>query len=207
MSAISLVNLNKRDAISSAMVKPPLSALVTTASSFLINNKVQENILLSQHMIYIDEGTIIHPRCVLECGNNSKGIKIGKNNIIEEGVVIINQGTDTLTIGNNNHIKAGVYISGNVKIGDYNVLECKCKIDNNVKIEEYCIINALCELGGDNGAMCQLPSYTIILGLNGARKSMLKQKEKIRSLHEHQIQQQLLTLRSILPNYHKAWKI
>jgi len=217
MSGMSLVNLNKREPSMIGMGKPPLSALGLVTSSFLNTTKISgnpssssnplENALLSQHMIFIDEGTVIHPRCVLECGNNSKGIRIGKNNIIEEGVVIINQGTDTLQIGNNNHIKAGVYICGHVKIGDYNVLECKCKIENNVQIEEYCIVNALCELAGENGTSCNLPSFTVVLGSIGARKSMLKQKDKIKSLQEQQIQQQLHTLRNLLPNYHKTWKI
>ena len=189
----------------------PLSALMSSASSFLKGSSVvdhvdQKKISFEVPAITVGEGTIISPKCVFECGSTSKGIHIGKYNIIEEGVSIINLTGGLLKIGDYNFIRAGTYICGRVRIGNYNILDCKSKCLNDAVIEDYCVLNPLCCLG-DSSSNSFVPSFTIVLGSHCTRKSCTNQKDKLKAIQEQQINQHLATLRNILPNYHKSIKM
>lgn len=74
--------------------------------------------------ISIGEGTVIHPKCNIESSLQSGGIEIGKYNIIEEGVQIVNYSKNKLIIGDYNRFRSGAIIQCK-QIGNDNLVKQK----------------------------------------------------------------------------------
>jgi len=80
--------------------------------------------------ITIGTGNVFHPRCRID---GTKGpIRIGNDNIIEEMVSIVNEGSanvgdlQPLVIGNGNHFLVAAHIRG--QVGNGNIVEEKGRL-------------------------------------------------------------------------------
>ncbi|CAE1166291.1 DCTN6 [Acanthosepion pharaonis] len=150
--------------------------------------------------ISIGSRTIIHPRAkiIAEAGP----IIIGENNLIEEGVQIINrfpEGSPTdnqipvMIIGNNNVFEVGSYVES-LKIGDFNVVEVKASVGRQTELSSGCIVGAKCHLSTNE---C-LEENTVIYGEECRRRVQ----------QEHPFPQtlQLDFLSKLLPSFHHIRK-
>ncbi|KAL0479665.1 dynactin [Acrasis kona] len=131
------------------MVQP--GAMVCMKTEFVMNSQSGD--------VYIGPNTIIHPHCIIESGPNSGGIHIGKNNIIEEKVHIINYGSGRLAIGDNNIIQAGCIIKSQ-EIGRMNNLEPKVILENDSIIGNNCHIGSLLKIRERE----HVPNWTVTYG-------------------------------------------
>ncbi|EAK90307.1 acyltransferase [Cryptosporidium parvum Iowa II] len=89
--------------------------------------------------VELDEGCIVHPSALIDGGVG--GIIIGKNNIIEESVKIVNKTINKMPIGNNNWFHVRCEVDSALSIGDNNSFEVGSRVNKNVKIGNNCIIS------------------------------------------------------------------
>eukprot|EP01118_Nematostelium_gracile_P009955 TRINITY_DN3380_c0_g1_i1.p1 TRINITY_DN3380_c0_g1~~TRINITY_DN3380_c0_g1_i1.p1 ORF type:complete len:183 (+),score=36.12 TRINITY_DN3380_c0_g1_i1:35-583(+) len=128
----------------------------------------QDSILTGE--ITVGEGCIIHPKATIlaEAGP----IVIGRNNIIEEQVVIRNSypedATDeekkvkkTMTIGDNNIFEVGCKVESD-RIGQSNIVESKAKLSRGSSLANGCVVVACYQL-----PPIKLDENTVIWGTEG----------------------------------------
>eukprot|EP00928_Gymnodinium_smaydae_P075755 TRINITY_DN5876_c0_g1_i2.p1 TRINITY_DN5876_c0_g1~~TRINITY_DN5876_c0_g1_i2.p1 ORF type:complete len:173 (+),score=40.51 TRINITY_DN5876_c0_g1_i2:77-595(+) len=94
--------------------------------------------------IRVAEGTVIHPSCTVNA--KSGPIEIGKYNVIEEQVEIINPNTTPLVIGSHNLFEVGAKLVGGGKIGNANVFECRSVIGKGCQIGDGNLLQVHVEL-------------------------------------------------------------
>lgn len=89
--------------------------------------------------VTIDSYTVVHPHAVIKAGDGK--IVIGKNNIIEEGVIIENKGApgSVMVIGDDNHFKVKSRIFAN-KIGNNNLIGVYAEVGEGTEITNMCTI-------------------------------------------------------------------
>jgi len=87
--------------------------------------------------IFIGKNTIIGPGVQLFADKGT--IKIGDNNIVGEGTIIINKSKEDLIIGNGNVFECNCRIEGS-RINDYNVFGAKCHVMSGALIGTGCVI-------------------------------------------------------------------
>lgn len=89
--------------------------------------------------VELDEGCIVHPSALIDGGVG--GIIIGKNNIIEDSVKIVNETVNTMYIGSNNWFHVRCEINNTSSIGDNNSFEVGSKVNKNTKVGNNCIVS------------------------------------------------------------------
>eukprot|EP00465_Bigelowiella_longifila_P015612 CAMPEP_0185256126 /NCGR_PEP_ID=MMETSP1359-20130426/5203_1 /TAXON_ID=552665 /ORGANISM="Bigelowiella longifila, Strain CCMP242" /LENGTH=158 /DNA_ID=CAMNT_0027840493 /DNA_START=65 /DNA_END=541 /DNA_ORIENTATION=- len=121
--------------------------------------------------IEIGAGTFIHNDCQILA---LKGpIYIGSGNLIEEQVIIRNNTTTPMIIGDHNYIEVGARIES-LKIGSRNKFECKCSVADGAEVGDDCIIGAAVEIcSGD-----VVEDNFIIFGSKQERR-MIKSKRNL----------------------------
>eukprot|EP00927_Polykrikos_kofoidii_P057677 TRINITY_DN51846_c0_g1_i1.p1 TRINITY_DN51846_c0_g1~~TRINITY_DN51846_c0_g1_i1.p1 ORF type:complete len:184 (-),score=35.58 TRINITY_DN51846_c0_g1_i1:107-658(-) len=153
--------------------------------------------LLGAGKIKIGEGTVIHPASII----NAKAgpIEIGKFNIIEEQVEIINTSTSSLVIGNQNTFEvASKILGGGGKVGNANVFECKSEIGAGAKVSDGCTLGVGAKLAPGE----ELEPETVIVGPSNLRHT----EEGAKGVHVHAIMKHIEVLRETLPRCHHLKK-
>ncbi|KAH8582527.1 acyltransferase [Cryptosporidium sp. chipmunk genotype I] len=89
--------------------------------------------------VELGEGCIVHPSALIDGGVG--GIIIGKNNIIEESVKIVNKTINKMSIGNNNWFHVRCEIDSALTIGDNNSFEVGSRVNKNTKVGSNCLIS------------------------------------------------------------------
>ncbi|WRT67020.1 uncharacterized protein IL334_003986 [Kwoniella shivajii] len=154
--------------------------------------------------IAFDEGTIVHPKSsILALGG---AISFGKNCIIEEGVIIVNRGKDTMKIGDSNHFMVGCRIES-PSIGEWNTFQPRSTCSSGVIISDNCTLSAgttllhsLSSSASTSESMETLPPCTVIYGSNSDRRVWDGTGQKAgRNLREKHLEY----LREIIPKYNR----
>ncbi|EIE80073.1 hypothetical protein RO3G_04778 [Rhizopus delemar RA 99-880] len=134
----------------------------------------------------ISIGTVLHPQCRIIAENGP--VYIGKNNIIEENVVIFNkheltnfEDVEGSRIGNNNIIEARGRVLGNTSIGNYCVIGAGCLTENNET----------------------LPDSTVIYGAESKRRTQNEPLATQAALHARHLDY----LQEVLPKYNHLKKL
>ncbi|KAG0739820.1 hypothetical protein G6F57_010093 [Rhizopus arrhizus] len=146
--------------------------------------------------ISIGAGTVLHPQCRIIAENGP--VYIGKNNIIEENVVIFNKNATPLVIGDNNEFEVGCYVEGS-RIGNNNIIEARGRILGNTSIGNYCVIGAGC-LTENNET---LPDSTVIYGAESKRRTQNEPLATQAALHARHLDY----LQEVLPKYNHLKKL
>eukprot|EP01147_Barroeca_monosierra_P001629 gene1629-4764_t len=148
--------------------------------------------------VRIGPGTVVHPtaRIIAKGGK----IVIGRNNIIEEQVIIQNQlvGKDvieTISIGDNNVFEVGSEFLGQ-SCGSFNLFECKSRVEQNVQIGDHCCIGA--KSVARSGQV--LSDHTIVYGPRNSTRIDPTYKQPLA------FQEQLQVLQQTLDKYHPLQK-
>ncbi|KAJ1607509.1 putative acyltransferase [Cryptosporidium canis] len=89
--------------------------------------------------VELGEGCIIHPSAVIDGGVG--GIAVGKNNIVEESVRIVNRTENKMHIGNNNWFHIRCEIDSAISIGDNNSFEVGSKVNKNTRVGNNCLVS------------------------------------------------------------------
>ncbi|KAI8052253.1 trimeric LpxA-like protein [Syncephalis plumigaleata] len=107
--------------------------------------------------VSIGSGCVLHPKCsvIADVGP----IVIGRNNIIEEGVVIINRNQMPLVIGDENIFEVGSFIEG-AKIGSRNIFEARSRVVGATTVGNNCVIGIACQTDCNE----TIPDCTVIFG-------------------------------------------
>eukprot|EP01116_Phalansterium_solitarium_P013466 TRINITY_DN30830_c0_g1_i1.p1 TRINITY_DN30830_c0_g1~~TRINITY_DN30830_c0_g1_i1.p1 ORF type:complete len:182 (+),score=46.67 TRINITY_DN30830_c0_g1_i1:105-650(+) len=105
--------------------------------------------------VIIGEGTVVHPKAKISAVSGP--VRIGKNNIIEELVLIENKDSDALVIGDNNLIEVGSHIAA-ATVGNGNVIETKARLLKGCRVGSGCTVGMTCvvspgEVLADNTAL------------------------------------------------------
>ncbi|KAL7748381.1 hypothetical protein RI367_006343 [Sorochytrium milnesiophthora] len=128
--------------------------------------------------ISIGVGTVVHPKCRIISARDGP-ILIGRNNIFEENVTIINNTTSGMVIGDENHFEVGCYVASKY-IGHYNIIEPKAQVAENTTIGDHCVVGALCTTCKDE----VVPSNTVIYGSDNQRRTQAPvDKASLHSVH------------------------
>ncbi|KAI9499023.1 trimeric LpxA-like protein [Zychaea mexicana] len=86
----------------------------------------------------ISIGTVLHPQCRVIAENGP--IYIGKNNIVEENVIIYNNDVEGAHIGNNNIIEARAKVLGTTSIGHNCIIGAACATEVNETISDMTVV-------------------------------------------------------------------
>ncbi|KAI8076654.1 trimeric LpxA-like protein [Gilbertella persicaria] len=146
--------------------------------------------------ISIGSGTVLHPQCRIIA--ESGPIYIGKNNIIEENVVIFNKNSTPLVIGDDNEFEVGCHVEG-TRIGNNNVVEARARILGSTAIGNYCVIGAACATESNE----TIPDLTVIYGLESKRRTQSEPLPTQATLHTRHLDY----LREVLPKYNHLKKL
>ncbi|KAI9190274.1 hypothetical protein H9P43_001707 [Blastocladiella emersonii ATCC 22665] len=148
--------------------------------------------------ITLGVGTIIHPKCKI-ISTAGGPILIGRNNICEEGVTIINNSKSGMVIGDDNLFEVNCYVASKY-IGHHNVIEPKAVIGENTTIGENCVIGAMCTTASDE----VIPSNTVIFGSDNQRRTQRREAAEERAaLHARHLEY----LRETLPKYNHTKRL
>ncbi|KAI9296816.1 trimeric LpxA-like protein [Neoconidiobolus thromboides FSU 785] len=101
---------------------------------------------------------------------NKGDILIGNNNIFEENVVIINNSSEPMHIGNDNYFESGSYIDSS-QIGDRNQFEPRSKIQPGCIIKNETVVSANCSV--EAGTI--LEDLSVIYGNNNVLRKQFDQ--------------------------------
>lgn len=151
--------------------------------------------------VTIGPESVVHPTTCIIARNGP--IVIGSNNLIEERVIITNNRTEPMIIGDHNVFEVDSYCEAR-RVGNNNVMESKSFVGPNVELTNNCIIGAGCRLS-NNDEQAEQPEIdrfepnTVISGRNLNRRTM---SDLPASSHASQLD----FLRKILPNYQKLWR-
>eukprot|EP01100_Stratorugosa_tubuloviscum_P015381 TRINITY_DN8805_c0_g1_i1.p1 TRINITY_DN8805_c0_g1~~TRINITY_DN8805_c0_g1_i1.p1 ORF type:complete len:176 (-),score=69.65 TRINITY_DN8805_c0_g1_i1:77-562(-) len=140
--------------------------------------------------VKIGQGCILHPTCKIIAKTGQ--IQISENNIFEEGVIILNDELDTLTIGANNIFEVGSIIKNSI-IGSNNLIEVRAFIDSNSRIENGNVIG-VCVNTGPN---LTLFSNQIIYG----KPSSIRIIDNLQQRNQERHTKQIELLRKILSQF------
>ncbi|KAK8869898.1 hypothetical protein IAR55_000466 [Kwoniella newhampshirensis] len=89
--------------------------------------------------ITIGPGVVVHPKVtILALGGP---IVIGAECIVEELVVIVNRGKNTMKIGQGNHFMVASQIES-PSIGHFNTFQPRCKASSGVIVTDHCTLSA-----------------------------------------------------------------
>lgn len=143
--------------------------------------------------VTIDADCVIHPTACIIARDGP--IEIGKDNLIEERVEIINTLNQKMIIGNQNVFEVDTYCEA-PKVGNSNLFESKSKVCNKIEVSNNCIIGSGCHLSRDEAE--KLPNNSVIYGT--------KMMRAVPNLPPMSQGSQLDFLRKILPNYQKLWR-
>ncbi|CAM9206802.1 unnamed protein product [Discosporangium mesarthrocarpum] len=89
--------------------------------------------------VTIAPGTIIFPSCRIECREGAGPIVLGEGCVVEEGVSIISDSPDGVSIGEGNLFEVGSTVACK-KIGNYNIFQPKCRVGRDVEVCDGCSI-------------------------------------------------------------------
>lgn len=173
-----------------AQLKSPPSTLICREKTVILGD------------VTIGSDCVIHPTVTILARNGP--IVLGNSNLIEERVSIINERSETLTIGDDNVFEVDSYCEA-TRIGDHNILESKSSVGRNVELTDYCIIGAGCAFSNqcsdanENKTIKTLPPHTVI---SGRDLNIRVVPDLPTSTHGSQLD----FLRKILPNYQKLWR-
>ncbi|KAI8149974.1 trimeric LpxA-like protein [Fennellomyces sp. T-0311] len=135
-------------------------------------------------------GTVLHPQCKIIAENGP--IYIGKNNIVEENVVIFNRNSSPLVIGDENVFEVGCYVEGQ-QIGNNNVIEARARVLGSTTIGDHCIIGAACATEVNE----TIADMTVIYGSKSSRRQQSEVFPTQAALHARHLDY----LREVLPKY------
>jgi len=144
--------------------------------------------------IQIGEGTIIHPACTLHA--KAGPIVIGRFNVIEEQVHIMNTREDPLVIGDYNLFEVGAKVCDG-RVGNANLFECKAQV-NGANVGDGCTIGVAVVLPDDT----ELPDETVIVGPDHLRHVESGAREE----HVKAVAKQIEVLKDMLPRSHDLRK-
>eukprot|EP00929_Paragymnodinium_shiwhaense_P119481 TRINITY_DN91387_c0_g1_i1.p2 TRINITY_DN91387_c0_g1~~TRINITY_DN91387_c0_g1_i1.p2 ORF type:complete len:177 (-),score=52.89 TRINITY_DN91387_c0_g1_i1:41-571(-) len=152
--------------------------------------------LLGAGGVKVGEGTVIHPACVI----NAKAgpVEIGKFNIFEEQVEIVNTSATSLVIGSHNIFEVGARIVGGGRVGSANVFECKSTIGAGARVGDGCTLGVKASL--EDGE--ELPDEIVVVGPGGARH----REEGAKETHVQAIMKHISVLKETLPRCHHLKK-
>ncbi|KAG1169531.1 hypothetical protein G6F70_008315 [Rhizopus microsporus] len=139
--------------------------------------------------ISIGAGTVLHPQCRIIAENGP--IYIGKNNIIEENVVIFNKNPTPLVIGDNNEFEVGCC--------NNNIIEARGRILGNTAIGNHCVIGAGCSTESNE----TIPDLTVIYGADSKRRIQSEPLPSQATLHARHLDY----LQEVLPKYNHLKKL
>ncbi|KAG1465805.1 hypothetical protein G6F56_004814 [Rhizopus delemar] len=139
--------------------------------------------------ISIGSGTVLHPQCRIIAENGP--IYIGKNNIIEENVVIFNTNVTPLVIGDNNEFEVGCR--------NNNIVEARGRILGSTSIGNNCVIGAGCLTESNE----TLPDSTVIYGADSKRRTQNEPLAIQATLHARHLDY----LQEVLPKYNHLKKL
>ncbi|RKP06662.1 trimeric LpxA-like protein [Thamnocephalis sphaerospora] len=92
--------------------------------------------------VSIGSGCVLHPKsCIIA---DVGPIVIGRNNIIEENVVIINRQKMPLIIGDENLFEVGAYVEG-ARVGSRNIFESRSRVVGATTVGNNCVIGIGCQ--------------------------------------------------------------
>ncbi|KAI7861126.1 trimeric LpxA-like protein [Circinella umbellata] len=138
----------------------------------------------------ISIGTVLHPQCRIV---SEKGpIYIGKNNIIEENVVIFNK---VLMLKKPNFCS---YVEG-AHIGNNNIVEARAKVLGTTTIGHHCIIGAACATEVNE----TISDMTVVYGSKSNRRQQSEVFPTQAALHARHLDY----LREVLPKYNHLKKL
>lgn len=126
------------------------------------NNDINALVCLESNIVgkvELDEGCIVHPSALIDGGVG--GITIGKNNIIEELVKIVNKTDSKMYIGNNNWFHVRCEINGTISIGNNNSFEVGSKVNENTKVGNNCVVSLNSNLP-PNFELCNNMSIAVV---------------------------------------------
>mmetsp|Transcript_90681 Transcript_90681/g.256052 ORF Transcript_90681/g.256052 Transcript_90681/m.256052 type:complete len:183 (+) Transcript_90681:105-653(+) len=152
--------------------------------------------LLGPAGIKIGEGTVVHPTCMISALGGP--IEIGKFNIFEEQVEIINNDATPLCIGNHNIFEVGAKFVSGGGVGNANIFECQSRIGAGTQIGDGCTLGI--KAVAPDGE--QLPDETVIVGPSGMRHIENGAKES----HIQAIMKHIDVLKETLPRCHHLKK-
>ncbi|KAI9478731.1 MAG: trimeric LpxA-like protein [Benjaminiella poitrasii] len=158
--------------------------------------------------ISIGSGTVLHPQCRIIAENGP--IYIGKNNIIEENVIIFNKQSTPLVIGDENEFEVGCckvyiielchfnYVEG-TRIGNNNIMEARSRILGSTAIGNYCVFGAGCSTENNE----TIPDLTVLYGSASKRRTQSQPLPTQETLHARHLDY----LREVLPKYNHLKKL
>ncbi|CAE7203740.1 Dctn6 [Symbiodinium sp. CCMP2592] len=106
----------------------------------------QEAKVQGTHSIKVGEGTVIHPACILHA--KAGPIVIGRFNVLEEQVEVVNSSDQPLVIGDHNVLEVGARVlgGGGPRLGDANLLEIRATLDEGCSVGSGCTLGACTSL-------------------------------------------------------------
>ncbi|OLP86899.1 Dynactin subunit 6 [Symbiodinium microadriaticum] len=106
----------------------------------------QEAKVQGAHSIKVGEGTVIHPACILHA--KAGPIVIGRFNVLEEQVEVVNSSDQPLVIGDHNVLEVGARVlgGGGPRLGDANLLEIRATLDEGCSVGSGCTLGACTSL-------------------------------------------------------------
>ncbi|KAI7902756.1 trimeric LpxA-like protein, partial [Cokeromyces recurvatus] len=134
----------------------------------------------------ISIGTVLHPQCRIIAENGP--IYIGKNNIIEENVIIFNKQSTPLVID----------VEG-TRIGNNNIMEARSRILGSTAVGNYCVFGAGCSTESNE----TIPDLTVIYGAESKRRTQSQPLPEQAILHTRHLDY----LREVLPKYNHLKKL
>ncbi|KAI9323805.1 trimeric LpxA-like protein [Dichotomocladium elegans] len=146
--------------------------------------------------ISIGAGTVLHPQCRIIAENGP--VYIGRNNIVEENVVIFNKNTSPLVIGDENVFEVGCYVEGS-RVGNNNIIEARAKVLGSTIIGNHCVIGAACSTEVNE----TIEDKTVIYGSKSNRRLQSEIFQTQASLHARHLEY----LREVLPKYNHLKKL
>ncbi|ORE02008.1 trimeric LpxA-like protein, partial [Rhizopus microsporus var. microsporus] len=143
----------------------------------------------------ISIGTVLHPQCRIIAENGP--IYIGKNNIIEENVVIFNNNQFIINI---QPTKKSFWedVEGS-RIGNNNIIEARGRILGNTAIGNHCVIGAGCSTESNE----TIPDLTVIYGADSKRRIQSEPLPSQATLHARHLDY----LQEVLPKYNHLKKL
>jgi len=144
--------------------------------------------LITGHVI-IEAGAVVHPKAKI-LAENSGGLVLGKDTVVEEGVTLCNSQPATMVIGYGCHFQCESVVE-NTNVGNQVTVETRAAIRSAGKVGNGCIVGIQCVVEQS------LPEQTIVYGTNHLQRPRFDSLEASSLLH----QQHLKYLREIVPRY------
>jgi len=147
--------------------------------------------------IKIGEGTVVHPSCLIHA--KAGPIEIGRFNVLEEQVRIVNNSETPLVIGDYNTFEVGTRVIGaDCRVGDANVFECRSQLGSGATVGNGCTLG-ICVVVPDGE---QIQDETVIIGPSGLRHH----EEGAKESHMQAVMKHIEALKETLPRCHHLKK-